>query len=69
MPKEFFQIKKVGYEGPKTKNPLAFRHYNADEVGRQKDEGPFPLRGRLLARDEELAGGSVRRRHRHPAVG
>ncbi len=23
--------KKIEYEGPKTKNPLAFRHYNADE--------------------------------------
>ncbi|MDQ3333251.1 MAG: xylose isomerase, partial [Planctomycetota bacterium] len=23
--------KQIEYEGPKTKNPLAFRHYNADE--------------------------------------
>ncbi|HOS95837.1 MAG TPA: xylose isomerase, partial [Armatimonadota bacterium] len=23
---------RVPYEGPETKNPLAFRHYNADEV-------------------------------------
>jgi xylose isomerase len=28
----FTEINTIGYEGPKTKNPLAFRHYNADEV-------------------------------------
>lgn len=33
MSSEFFpDIQKIAYEGPKTKNPLAFRHYNADEV-------------------------------------
>ena len=27
--KEFFQgIKKIKYEGPDSKNPLAFKHYN-----------------------------------------
>ena len=31
--KEFFPtIKKIAYEGPKTKNPFAFRYYNPDEV-------------------------------------
>ena len=31
--KEYFpNIKKIAYEGPKTKNPLAFRYYNPDEV-------------------------------------
>ncbi len=38
MSQEFFpKIKKIAFEGPKTKNPLAFRHYNADEVvGKKK---------------------------------
>jgi xylose isomerase len=27
----FFDVEKVKYEGPDSKNPLAFRHYNADE--------------------------------------
>ena len=31
--KEFFPgIAKIQYEGPRSKNPLAFKHYNADEV-------------------------------------
>ena len=31
--KEFFPgISKIQYEGPRSKNPLAFKHYNADEV-------------------------------------
>ena len=30
---EFFPfIKKVEYEGPESKNPLAFKHYNAGEI-------------------------------------
>src|SRR5579871_5255174 len=28
----FHNVPKIPYEGPKTKNPLAFRHYNAEEV-------------------------------------
>jgi len=28
----FPNISKISYEGPKSKNPLAFKHYNADEV-------------------------------------
>lgn len=33
MSQEYFPgIKTIAYEGPKTKNRLAFRHYNADEV-------------------------------------
>lgn len=28
----FPDIEKIRYEGPKSKNPLSFRHYNADEV-------------------------------------
>src|SRR6266446_425944 len=31
--KEFFPgISKIQYEGPKSKNPLAFKHYNPDEL-------------------------------------
>src|SRR5437763_9070665 len=31
--KEYFpSISKIAYEGPKSKNPLAFKHYNAEEL-------------------------------------
>ena len=31
--KEFFRgVSKIQYEGPESKNPLAFKHYNADEL-------------------------------------
>ena len=30
--KEFFNIPKIKYEGSKSKNPFAFKHYNPDEV-------------------------------------
>ena len=29
---EIFNVGKISYEGPKSKNPLSFKHYNADEV-------------------------------------
>jgi len=29
---EFFQIPKIQYEGPTSRNPLAFKYYNRDEV-------------------------------------
>ena len=33
MSDEFFpQIPKIQYEGPGSKNPLSFKHYNADEM-------------------------------------
>lgn len=28
----YFDIPKVVYEGPKSRNPLAFKHYNPDEL-------------------------------------
>ena len=28
----FPQVAKIAYEGPKSKNPLAFKHYNPDEI-------------------------------------
>ena len=32
MKPAFQNIKTIAYEGPKSKNPLAFKHYNADEI-------------------------------------
>ena len=32
MSEAFPDIPKINFEGPKSKNPLAFKHYNADEV-------------------------------------
>ena len=33
MSKQFFpKIGRIAYEGPDSKNPLAFKHFNADEV-------------------------------------
>ena len=32
MTKAFPEISKISYEGPKSKNPLAFKYYDADEV-------------------------------------
>lgn len=32
MPAAFPNVSKIQFEGPKSKNPLAFRHYNADEI-------------------------------------
>jgi xylose isomerase len=29
---QYFDVPKIPYEGPSSKNPLAFRHYNADEL-------------------------------------
>src|SRR6201994_2613563 len=31
MPDAFADIPKIRYEGPQSKNPLAFKHYNPDE--------------------------------------
>jgi xylose isomerase len=32
MPSAFPKVSKIQYEGPKSKNPLAFKHYNPDEI-------------------------------------
>lgn len=32
MPNAFADINKIAYEGPASRNPLAFHHYKADEV-------------------------------------
>ena len=28
----YFKVDKIQYEGPQSKNPLAFKYYNPDEV-------------------------------------
>ena len=46
----FPEIDRIRFEGPRSKNPLAFRHYNADEIVEGKiDEGPPAVQRRLLA--------------------
>jgi xylose isomerase len=32
MNEVFAEVKKISYEGPKSKNPLSFKHYNATEI-------------------------------------
>ena len=32
MNEAFPDIQKIQFEGPKSKNPLSFKHYNADEI-------------------------------------
>ena len=32
MNEAFPDIQKIQFEGPKSRNPLAFKHYNADEL-------------------------------------
>ena len=32
MPDHFPKISHIAYEGPKSKNPLAYKHYNAGEI-------------------------------------
>ena len=32
MKEAFAEIKKIPYEGPQSKNPLSFKHYNASEM-------------------------------------
>src|SRR5258706_197108 len=32
MPSAFANISKIPFEGPKSRNPLAFRHYQAEEI-------------------------------------
>ena len=32
MKKYFSQVRRIKYEGPKSKNPLAFKEYNAEEL-------------------------------------
>src|SRR5215472_4587833 len=46
MPAAFPKINKIQYEGPASKNPLAFKHYNPDELvegKRMKDHFRFSV--------------------------
>ena len=62
----FPEVPKIQYGGPKSRNPLAFKHYNADEIGRrQDDEGAPAVLRRLLAHVRQPAVRPLRRRHRH----
>ncbi len=46
----FADVPKISYGGPKSRNPLEFKHYNPDEVvGDKTDEGASAVLGRLLA--------------------
>ena len=66
----FPDVPKIQYEGPDSKNPLAFRHYNAERSGRrQDDEGAPALRRLLLAHLPRHGRRSVRPRLRRAAVG
>lgn len=44
--KEYFNIKKIQYEGPKSKNPLAFKFYDAEKIilgKKMKEHLPFAM--------------------------
>jgi xylose isomerase len=44
--KEYFNIEKIKYEGAKSKNPLAFKFYDADKVilgKKMKEHLPFAM--------------------------
>ena len=44
--KEYFNVQKIQYEGPKSKNPLAFKFYNTEQVvlGKpMKEHLPFAM--------------------------
>ena len=50
MTEYFKNVAPVKFEGSETTNPLAFRHYDADEKDfRQIDERAFTICGLLLA--------------------
>jgi hypothetical protein len=66
----FPDVEKIRYEGPDSKNPLAFRWYNGNEVVEgQDDEGALPLQRRLLAHVAGHRCRSVRCGHDAPALG
>ena len=44
----FPDINKVPYEGPSSKNALAFKHYNASEVVEEMKSDASPLRAGLI---------------------
>ena len=57
----FPEIKTIPFEGPKSRNPLAFRHYNPDEVVEGKiAAGPLAIQRVLLAHVPRDGGRSFR---------
>ena len=42
MPAAFPEIDKIKYEGPQSKNPLAFRWHNASEKSQKRTTMPEP---------------------------
>ena len=44
----FPEIDRIPYEGPESKNPLAFRWYNADEIVEGKTMRLSDLRGNVV---------------------
>ena len=56
MSKPFFgDIKPVKYEGPKSDNPYAFRHYDPKRVVMRQDDGRTSTPGGLLLAQLRLA--------------
>ncbi len=70
MKTAFPEIDRIRYEGPESKNPLAFRHYNADEVVEGKTMRDH-LRFSVVYWHTFRGTGrrSVRPRHRRAALG
>ena len=66
----FANIPKIQYEGPKSKNPLAFKHYNPDEKVEGKTmKDHLRFSRALLAHDARHGRRHVRRRHGRAALG
>ena len=65
MTPAFPKVTKIRYEGPRSKNPLAFKHYNPAKRWRGKTMRTSAVLGGLLAYLPEPAGGPVRGRHGH----
>ena len=57
MPDYFPNVSKIEFEGPDSDNPLAFHHYNPDELVAGKSmKGPSALWRGLLALHAQRAG-------------
>ena len=46
----YFNVEKISYEGPKSKNPFSFKYYNPEEIVLGKNnEGTVPFCYVILA--------------------
>ena len=70
MTQEYFpDVQKIAYQGADSKNPLTFKHYNADEVvGGKSMRDHFRILDCLLAYYEEYPGRSIWGGHSHPTM-